>query len=215
MSDHFHANQPILTAGAPLSEAKAAMIVIHGRGADARDILGLAQGFGRDDFAYIAPGAAGNTWYPQSFLSPLEDNEPAFSSSLRVIEELLADLALQGFSLERVILGGFSQGACLSLEYAARHAQRFGGIVALSGGLMGPPGTPRDYVGDFSETPIFLGCSDIDFHIPKERIQESAQVLTRMGAAVTERLYPGMGHTVIQDEIDFVGEMMGELVQAV
>ena len=211
-NNHPHANQPVLSFGAPLPQAKAAMILIHGRFADAQNILGLAQDFGRTDFTYFAPNAAQNTWYPYSFLNPLADNEPGISSGLRVIGELLANLALQGFPAERVILGGFSQGACLSLEYAARHARRFGGVFAFSGGLIGPPGMPRTYPGNLAGTPMFLGCSDIDFHTPKERVQESTQVLTDLGASVTERLYPGMGHTTNADEIEFVREMMAELV---
>jgi predicted esterase len=213
MNEHPHGNQSVLTAGAALPQAKAAMILIHGRGADAQDILGLARNFGRDDFAYFAPNASRNTWYPYSFLNPIESNEPGITSGLRVISELLANLALQGFPAERVMLGGFSQGACLSLEYAARHARRFGGVVAFSGGLIGPEGTARNYEGDFAGTPVFLGCSDVDFHIPKERVHESKKVFSGMGASVTERIYPNMGHSINQDEIEFVREMMDGLVK--
>lgn len=203
-----HQNQPLLTAGAPLERAQAAMILVHGRGATAESILALAAELDQPGFAYLAPQAAGNTWYPNSFLAPIEQNEPGLSSGLAVIEEVLGDLAAAGLSPQRVMLLGFSQGACLATEYVARNARRYGGVAGLSGGLIGPPGTPRDYDGSLDGTPVFLGCSDVDFHIPKQRVQETTAVLQRMGAAVTERLYRGMGHTVNQDEIDFVRQMM-------
>ncbi len=187
------------------------MILLHGRGSSPEDILTLADEIGRKDIAYIAPAATGNTWYPVGFLNPVARNEPYLSSALRVISELMAGLGEQAFPPEGVVLAGFSQGACLSLEYAARFAQRFGGVVGLSGGLIGPPGTPRVYPGDFAGTPVFLGCSDVDFHIPKERVHETREVLTGMGAHVTERLYPGLGHTVSPDEVMFVRRMLAAL----
>lgn len=158
-------------------------------------------------FAYIAPQAAGNAWYPNPFTAPIESNEPYLSSALEVFETLLARVE-ETIPAQRVILLGFSQGACLMLEFAARHARRYGGVVGLSGGLIGPDGTPRDYPGSFEDTPAFLGCSDVDPHIRKDRVVEAATVLERMGANVTMRLYPGMGHTVSNDEIDFVREMV-------
>jgi predicted esterase len=203
-----HQGQPVLAAGAPLDQAQAAMILIHGRGATAESILDLAVVVNRPGFAYLAPQAAGNTWYPNSFLAPIPSNEPGLSSGLAVIDGLLARLAAAGLPPERTILLGFSQGACLTLEYVARHAQRYGGVAGLSGGLIGPDGTPRDYVGSLASTPIFLGCSDIDFHIPKERVEESAAVLRRMGGDVTMRLYPNMGHTVNADELAAVRTLM-------
>jgi predicted esterase len=158
-------------------------------------------------FAYLAPQAAGNAWYPNPFTAPLEANEPYLSSALEVLETLLTRVE-ETIPHERVILLGFSQGACLTLEFAVRHGRRYGGVVGLSGGLIGPDGTPRDYAGEFEGTPVFLGCSDVDPHIKKDRVLEAAAVFTRMGAGVTMRLYPGMGHTVNQDEIESVREMV-------
>lgn len=206
-----HQGQPVLTAGTPLQQAHAAMIMIHGRGASAEDILSLTSEFNQSGFAYLAPQASGYTWYPNSFLAPIASNEPGLSSALAVIASLLESIAQVGIPLERTMLLGFSQGACLALEYAARHAQRYGGIVGLSGGLIGPDGTPRDYPDSMAGTPVFLGCSDRDFHIPKERVQRSAKVFQRLGADVTMRLYPNMGHTVNMDEIEFVQGMMSRL----
>ncbi len=208
-----HAGQPVLAVGAPLAEARAAMVLVHGRGASAADILTLTAEFDRPGFAYLAPQAAGHTWYPYSFLAPLASNEPWLTSALGRLEALLAQIAAAGLPPERVILLGFSQGACLSLEYAARNARRYGGVAALSGGLIGPDDAPRDYPGDLAGTPVFLGCSDVDFHIPKARVQHSTAVLRRLGGSVTERLYPGMGHTVNQDEIAHVRALMDALVE--
>jgi predicted esterase len=207
-----HQGQPVLIAGEPLESAQAAMVMLHGRGASAEDILSLASELDRPGFAYLAPQATGNTWYPQSFLAPIEANEPWLSSALAVIDAVIAHVAAAGIAPERVMLLGFSQGACLSLEYVARHARRYGGVAGLSGGLIGPDGTPRDYQGSLAGTPVFLGCSDVDYHIPVERVHETADVLRRLGGEVTERIYPGMGHTVNQDEVAFVQAMMAALV---
>jgi predicted esterase len=207
-----HQGRPVLAAGAPLDRAQAAMILIHGRGATAESILDLAAEVDRPGFAYLAPQAAGNTWYPNSFLAPIPSNEPGLSSGLAVIDGLLAHLAAARLPPERTILLGFSQGACLTVEYVARHARRYGGVAGLSGGLIGPDGTPRDYAGSLAGTPIFLGCSDVDFHIPKERVEESAAVLRRLGGDVTMRLYPNMGHTVNADELAAVRALMAGLV---
>jgi predicted esterase len=171
-------------------------------------MLGLSGEFAVDDVLYLAPQASDNTWYPFSFLSPIDRNEPGISSGMRVISELLDKLTSDGMQPNRVVILGFSQGACLSLEFAARHAQRFGGVVALSGGLIGPPGTPRNYPGSLDATPVFLGCSDVDPHIPVERVRESADVFRRLAARVDERIYRGMGHTVNADEIDAVNAML-------
>ncbi len=206
-----HQGQPVLTAGEPLDKATAAMLMLHGRGATAEDILALSAELQQPGFAYLAPQAAGYSWYPNSFLAPIESNEPGLSSGLAVIASLLAKLAQAGIPPERTILLGFSQGACLSLEFAARNARRYGGLAGLSGGLIGPDGTPRDYPGSLAGTPVFLGCSDIDFHIPKERVEFSAEVLRKLGGNVTVRLYPRMGHTINHDEIRFVQAMMAAL----
>ena len=205
-----HANPQILQAGAPIDEARLVAVMLHGRGAGAQDILNLSEEFSARDVAYLAPQAAGNTWYPYSFLMPIEQNEPSLSSALRVIETLLASLAEKKFTADRVALMGFSQGACLTLEFAARHAQRYALVAAFSGGLIGPPGTARNYSGSFDGTPVFLGCSDIDPHIPVERVHESADVFTRMGATVTKKIYPHMGHTINESEIDIVDELLSK-----
>jgi len=202
-----HKGLPVLEAGEGLGQARAAMILVHGRGATAQDIMTIAAEVIRPGFAYLAPQAAGNAWYPNPFTAPLESNEPYLSSALDVVETLLARVE-ETIPAARVILLGFSQGACLTLEFAARHARRYGGVVGLSGGLIGPDGTPRDYPGDFGATPVFLGCSDVDPHIRKDRVIEAADVFTRLGARATMRLYPGMGHTVNQDEIDAVREVV-------
>ena len=208
-----HQGQPILAAGEPLESARAAMILVHGRGANASDILGLAREFTIPGFAFVAPEAANHTWYPNSFLSPIPNNEPGISSGLAVIGGILADLAEVGIPSDRVVLLGFSQGACLSTEFAVRNPRRFGGVIGLSGGLIGPPEASRAYPGTLDGTPVFLGCSDVDQHIPKERVEESAAVFERMGATVTLRLYPGMPHTVNQDEVDFVRALMESLIK--
>jgi phospholipase/carboxylesterase/glyoxalase family protein len=203
-----HQDQPVLTAGKPLDEARAAMVMIHGRGATAEGILSLADELAQPDFAYLAPQAAGNTWYPNRFLAPISNNEPYLSSALAMISEVLERLSEARIPPEQTILLGFSQGACLALEFAARHARRYGGVAGLSGGLIGPDETARDYPGSLADTPIFLGCSDVDFHIPKERVLHSADVFRGLGGEVTARLYPNMGHTVNQDELDAVRTMM-------
>lgn len=208
-----HQGQPVLATGEPLETARAAMIMVHGRGATAESILELATDFKQPGFVYLAPQAAHYSWYPNSFLAPTDSNEPGLSSGLAVIATLLEQLAQVGIALEKTILLGFSQGACLSLEFVARHARRYGGVVGLSGGLIGPDSTPRNYPGSFEGTPVFLGCSDVDFHVPKERVELSAQVFRAMDGDVTLRLYPGMGHTVNRDEIRFVQEMVARLIE--
>src|SRR6202048_4236525 len=194
-----HQGQPVLAAGEPLERAKAAMIMIHGRGASAEDILSLAGEVNQPGFAYLAPQASGYTWYPNSFLAPIASNEPGLSSGLAVIASLLTKLAEAGISPERTILLGFSQGACLSLEFAARNARRYGGLAGLSGGLIGPDDTPRDYPGSLEGTPVFLGCSDVDPHIPAKRVVETGEILEKLGGKVAVKLYPGLGHTVHED----------------
>lgn len=209
MSTPPHAGQPVLTFGPPPAEARLGAILIHGRGASAADILGLAHEFALPDVAYLAPEAGGHTWYPYSFLTNMDRNEPGLSSALLVIEGLLQHFAQQGLPAERVALMGFSQGACLTLEFAARHARRYAAIAGFSGGVIGPPGTPRDYQGSFDGTPVFIGCSDIDPHIPVERVRESAEIYRRLGATVDERIYPGMEHTINQAEVDAVRLLLG------
>lgn len=187
------------------------MVMVHGRGATAESILTLVPSLDVDGFAFFAPQAGGNTWYPNSFLAPIGSNEPGITSGLQAIGDIIARIEAAGIPAERTMLLGFSQGACLSLEYAARHARRYGGIACLSGGLIGPDATPRDYEGSFDGTPAFLGCSDVDGHIPAIRVTESAAVLKRMGSDVVVKLYPGMGHLVNEDEIAHVTRIMQEV----
>jgi len=207
-----HQGQTVRMAGAPLNRAQAAMLMIHGRGAKAEDILVLTNQLAQPGFAYLAPQAAGNTWYPNRFLVPIAENEPWLSSALSFISSVLAEIIAAGIPPERVMLLGFSQGACLTLEFAARNAKRYGGVVGLSGALIGPDDTPRDYAGSLAGTSVFLGCSEADFHVPKERVNQTAEVLQKLGGEITKRLYPNLDHSVNQDEIDFVRGMMQALV---
>ena len=203
-----HAGQLVLRRGPDVASARLVAIMIHGRGASAEDMLGLAEALAVEDVACLAPQAAGHTWYPQSFLSPIEQNEPGITSGLKTIARLVATAADEGVPAERVAILGFSQGGCLSLEFAARHARRYAAICGLSGGVIGPPGTPRNYQGSLDGTPVFLGCSDIDPHIPVERVHESADVFRRLGAVVDERIYPRMGHTINRDELEAVRNLL-------
>jgi predicted esterase len=209
-----HQGQPVKLAGLPLQNARAAMILVHGRGATAESILTLVPALDVEGFAFLAPQASGNTWYPNSFLAPIPSNEPGITSGLRAVGDVMNAINAAGIPAERTIVLGFSQGACLSLEYTARNAKRFGGIAFLSGGLIGPDGTPRDYAGRYDGTPAFLGCSDIDGHIPAARVLESGAVLERMGATTTVKLYPGMGHLVNEDEIQHVRVLMQGVLEA-
>jgi phospholipase/carboxylesterase len=207
-----HGNGPVLSAGAPLDSADAAMIMIHGRGASPRDILSLVPAIDRPNLAYLAPGAVGGAWYPNSFMAPRETNEPGISSGLAVIESLVAGVMSRGLPGEKILLLGFSQGACLASEFVIRHPRRYGGLLVLSGGLIGAPGTSWDDVtATLDGMPVFLGCSDVDAHIPKERVLESETVFARLGARVTRRLYPGMGHLVNEDEIAEVQRVVDDV----
>jgi phospholipase/carboxylesterase len=206
-----HAGQPVPTYGRPLAEAKAAVIMVHGRGASARSILELAPVIDPGGIAYLAPNANGGTWYPFGFMSPIERNEPGISSGISVIHALIDDVVAAGVSQERIVLLGFSQGACLAGTSAQRRPARYGGVAMLSGGLIGPPGTVWSADGGFDGTPILLGCSDIDAHIPEARVRESAAHLERMGAEVTLRIYQGMGHTVNEDEIAWTRQLLASL----
>ncbi len=204
-----HAGGRVLRQGPTIEDARLAIILVHGRGGSAEDMLGLADELRTTDVAFLAPQAAGHTWYPYSFLAPIEQNEPGLSSALAVLAALVDELAREGMPSERVALAGFSQGACLALEFAARHARRYAAVIGLSGGLIGPPGTPRTYTGSFAATPTFLGCSDIDAHIPVERVHETGKIYRQLGAAVDERIYPKMGHTINRDELDAVRALLG------
>jgi predicted esterase len=192
--------QRIVQAGEPLKAARAAMILLHGRGATAEDIMTIAAEVRQPGWAYLAPQASGNAWYPNPFTAPLESNEPHLSAALDTVTKVFGTVT-ETVPAQRVVVLGFSQGGCLGLEWAARHARRYGGLVGLSAGLIGPDGTPRAYSGTFDGTPAFLGCSDVDPYIPKYRVEEAAEVLQRIGAQVDARFYPGMGHMVDPDEI--------------
>ncbi len=209
-----HAGQPILTAGPEPAQADATLVLVHGRGSTAESILSLHAELGLPALAALAPQAADNTWYPNSFLAPLEANQPYLDSALRRIESIVADLRARGVPSDRVALLGFSQGACLTLEYAVRRPRRYGGVIGLTGGLIGPPGTPRDYPGSLVGTPVFLGTSDPDPHVPYARVRETETVLTRMGATVELRRYPGMPHTVNQDELDATRALLQRIGKA-
>ncbi len=211
MASDPHAGQPVLSSGATLAEARAAMIMVHGRGAGAANILSLAEELARPDVAYIAPQAAGSVWYPLSFLAPRQANQPYLDSALGVLEQLTAEIGAGSIRQERIILLGFSQGGCLALDFAARHGGRFGGVAALSGGLIGETVEAADYDGDLAATPVLIGCSDIDPHIPLERVRRSAEICRSLGAAVDERIYPGMGHTVNEDEVLWVRALLDQV----
>ncbi|MBB4639103.1 alpha/beta hydrolase [Longimicrobium terrae] len=209
-----HAGRPMLRGGAPLESARGAMIMVHGRGGDAAGMMGLARELDRAEWAYLAPQAAGNTWYPYGFMSPIAQNEPGITSGMNAISRAIAEAEDAGIPAERIVLLGFSQGACLATEFAARHARRYGGVAALSGGVIGPDSTPRDYAGSFDGTPVFLGCSDVDGHIPAARVRESAEIMRRLGGEVDLRLYPGMGHTINLDEVEAVRAIMDAATRA-
>lgn len=196
----------ILAAGTSLENAKKAMIFIHGRGADAKSILELAGALDVEGFALLAPEATGNTWYPYSFLSPQIMNEPWLSSAIATIHEMIDEVIAAGILPKNIYLLGFSQGACLTLESAARKAQRYGGLIAFTGGLIGDIIDRKNYPGDFAGTPVFIASGDPDPHIPVSRVRESTAILTEMGANVTEKIYPGIPHTVIQEEVDWVNK---------
>lgn len=207
-----HQNQPLVTAGNPVEKADAVVVLVHGRGATARSIAGMADEFEQSSVAYLAPQAARNTWYPNSFLAPVETNEPGRTSGLQAIEDAVDEANSAGIPTERVLVLGFSQGGCLASEYVARNPTRYGGMVALSGGLIGETVESDDYGGDLERTPAFFGCSDVDPHIPQERVHESAAMFERLNADVEKRLYEGMGHGVNRDELQYVSTMIDELV---
>jgi phospholipase/carboxylesterase len=207
--DDPHADQPVETAGPQLAEAEAAVVLTHGRGATAAGMLDIARELDVDGVAFRALQASGRTWYPNGFMAPVESNEPHLSSALAFLDRAVDEA---GLDRERTVFVGFSQGACLAAEYVARNPTRYGGLAAQSGGLIGPEGIDFDYDGDLDGTPVFLGCSDVDPHIPVERVHETRDVLGGMGADVTERIYEGMGHTVNRDELDHLRELVAGVV---
>jgi phospholipase/carboxylesterase len=196
----IHENQDLLQSGAALETANAVMILIHGRGDSAHGIMGLSQEFEQSNMTFLAPQAANNTWYPYRFIEPTSRNEPYLSSAIQTVGNIL-ELTQKNVPLNRTFLVGFSQGACLALESAARHGKKFGGVIAFSGGLIGDRLEVEKYK-NLESTPIFLGCSDVDSHIPKTRVEESTALLEKLGASVTMRLYPNFGHTINADELE-------------
>lgn len=208
-----HQDQPLVTAGPPLDIAEAALVLVHGRGATAQSIVQMVDEFHQHEVAYLAPQAARNTWYPNAFTAPVESNEPGRTSGLQAIGDAMENANEAGISTDRIMVLGFSQGACLASEFVARNPTHYGGLAVLSGGLIGNTVDPDDYDGDFEETPMFLGCSDVDPHIPTERVHESAVIFEQLNGDVTKRLYEGMGHGINQDEVDHVSTMVAELVE--
>lgn len=203
-----HAGAAVFHAGEPLAAARVAVILLHGRGGDAQRTLDMARMLPRDGVCFLAPAATDNSWYPQRFLAPVEQNEPWLSSAFALISREIGRIGAAGIPRERVVLGGFSQGACLSLEWALRSGVRLGGVFALSGGVIGEPGAPRPSDRDLSGTPVFLACGDADGHIPIASVKESAAILRARGAALTERIYPGLGHIIVSDEFQNVSRMI-------
>jgi len=212
MTEGPHQDQQLVTAGTPLAEAEAAMVLVHGRGATARSIVQMGQEVHREGVALLAPQAARNTWYPNSFLAPVDRNEPGRSSGLRAVDDAVERAVGAGIDREQVLLLGFSQGACLASEYVARNPLRYGGLVALSGGLIGESVDPASYEGDIEGTPVFVGCSDVDPHIPLERVKATSEAFELLNGDVDERIYEGMGHGVNEDEMDAVADLVAELV---
>lgn len=207
----LHQGMPVAHYGTKIESATAAMILLHGRGATAQDILLLSHELRAPHIAFLAPQAANATWYPNRFIAPVASNEPWLSSALAVVDGLVASLVSAGISHEKIVLLGFSQGGCLATEYAARQPRRYAAIVGLSAGLIENGDQPRGYAGNLDGTPVLLGCSDVDFHIPLARVERTAQIFATLGAAVDKRIYPGMGHTVNQDEIEAIQRLLDAL----
>ena len=198
----------IQMAGKPLEEAEKVLIMMHGRGADADDILGLASHLNVSEYALLAPEATNHTWYPYSFMAKPEQNEPWLSSALDLLKEVVDEVTTQGITAENIYFLGFSQGACLALEFVTRNAKKTGGIVAFTGGLIGDKVNRENYSGNFNGTPIFIGTGNPDPHIPVERVKESAGILEKMNAKVHLQIYDGRPHTISQDEIEVANRMI-------
>lgn len=198
----------IIKSGKSLDQAEKVLVMIHGRGGTAEDILSVAAHLNVSGYALVAPQAAGNSWYPHSFLAPREENEPALSNALKTIKDTVLYLESEGFSKEQIYFLGFSQGACLTLDYVAANAARYGGVVAFTGGVIGVQVDHRNYHGDFDGTPVFIGSSDPDMHVPVSRVKASTALLEGMGAAVTEIIYENMGHTISHAEITQVNKLI-------
>ena len=205
-----HENSQVYSAGAKLDEASAALILLHGRGAAAEDILSISSFLPQPGLAFLAPQAEDYTWYPNRFTFPVEQNEPYLSSALDLVDKIVQQITDTGISTEKIFIGGFSQGACLASEYVIRNPKKYGGLLVFSGGYIGPLNVQRQPNGDLNGMPAFLGCSDIDPHIPLERVKETTALLQAMGAQVTEKIYPDIGHTIINDEIKLAQELISK-----
>ena len=198
----------VLLKGSKLGEAERVLVMLHGRGASAEDILSMADYLNVQTFTLLAPQATGNTWYPNSFLAPPYTNEPWLSSAISLIEDITDDITAKGIDYNHIFFLGFSQGACLTLEYVTRNAKRYGGVVAFTGGLIGDRIYEQNYTGDFGSTPVFIGTSDPDPHVPVQRVHDSVKILKEMNAQVTEKIYKNMGHTINEDEIEIVNNLI-------
>lgn len=207
---NLHADSPVLQAGAPLGEATGAVVLLHGRGGSAEDILSLAQPLYREGLAYLAPQAAGHTWYPNSFLAPREANEPYLSSALAKVDSVVAELEAASIPRDRIVIAGFSQGACLATEFVASNPARYAGLIAFTGGLIGPPDANLHHDGWLAGTPALFLSGDPDPHVPWQRVQASAAELERMGAIVTARRYPGRPHTITGEEVELARTLVRE-----
>jgi predicted esterase len=205
-----HEHAQIYAAGESLDIASAALILLHGRGATAEDILSLSAPLTQPGLSYLAPQADGYTWYPNRFIFPVEQNEPHLSSALALVDRIVTQVQGLGIATERIFLGGFSQGACLASEYVIRNPRRYGGLLVFSGGYIGPLNQTREPVGTLQGMPAFVGCSDVDPHIPLQRVKETTSLLTALGAQVTERIYPDMGHTINEEELTLAQEILSQ-----
>lgn len=209
-----HQGQPVSEAGAPASRAKAGMIMLHGRGATAKSILWLNGEFAQPDVRYLAPQADTHTWYPYPFTEPIEKNEPNLSSALQVVHDLVQQLTDEGIYKEQIVLLGFSQGACLALEYAARHPQKLGGVVGLSGGLIGPKINPANYSGSLKQAPVFVGVGAGDPHISVDRVEQTETVMNQLDGEVTKEIYPEPGHKIFEEEVKFVRGLLSNIIHS-
>lgn len=212
MTNKTHDGGAVLQAGAPLDKANLAVVLLHGRGGSAEDILGLGSAFELPKVAYLAPQAAGHTWYPLSFLAPREANEPYLSSALAKVESIIRSLEQAGLGSERIVVAGFSQGACLATEFVASHAARYGGLIAFTGGLIGPPGSLHTPAGELAGTPALLCSGDPDPHVPWQRVEESAVILGAMGAMVTTKRYPDRPHTITREELELARNLLLQII---
>jgi predicted esterase len=208
MKGNVHQNQPVLQVGDSSDQTDRVVILVHGRGATAESMVSLAEALPGNGTRFLIPQAAGNRWYPQTAFGPLEPNEPDLSSGLEVIDDLLSELLSEGFSKEQIVLGGFSQGACLAAEYITRNPDRFGGLFVLSGALIGPPEMKRNPSGDLGRTPVFIGGSDVDPWVRKELFLEAERIFSSLNAEVKLKIYPGMGHVINEDELEIVSKII-------